>query len=120
YTSSDGGAHWQRTDGPPVGEGCAQGSPQVTSLPGGGELMAFLGAPECGGRIPSLTPFLAVTTRDGTTGRWSRIARIAPPTWKYGFDDGPALAVSAKKLYLAWTRSYGKLPATTVVSSISD
>src|SRR4051794_15398254 len=84
FTSVDG-KDWQRTDGPPVGEGCAQGSPQVAAVPGGGEVMAFLGAPECG-KIQSLTPFLAVTTRHGTTGRWSRIDRVAPAAWTYGFD----------------------------------
>src|SRR3954449_9100686 len=118
FTSTDG-KDWQRTDGPPVGEGCAQGSPQVAALPGGGELMAFLGAPECG-KIQSLTPFLVVTTRDATTGRWSRITRVAPAAWEYGFDDGPSLAVGPNRLYLAWTRSISKYQATTVVSSSTD
>src|SRR3954453_2482306 len=118
FTSTDG-KEWQRTDGPAVGDGCAQGSPQVATLPGGGEVMAFLGAPECG-KIQSLTPFLVVTTRNGTTGRWSRIDRVVPAAWKYGFDDGPALAASRKRLYLAWTRSLSKFDATTVVSSSTD
>ena len=78
FSSSDGGATWARGNGPQVGEGCAQGSPKAASLPGGGELLAFLGAPECG-NIQSLTPFLVVTTRAGSSGHWSPIVHVAKP-----------------------------------------
>src|SRR3954452_12535370 len=71
FTSADG-KDWQRTDGPPVGEGCAQGSPQVAALPGGGELVAVPGRP--GGRKNQVaTAVPGRQARDGTTGRWSRI-----------------------------------------------
>jgi len=119
FSSSDGGATWVRGNGPQVGEGCAQGSPKAASLPGGGELIAFLGAPECG-NIQSLTPFLVVTTRAGSNRHWSPIVHVAKPAWKYGFDDGPAVAASPKRIYLAWTRSLSKFVASTAVSSSTD
>jgi hypothetical protein len=119
YSSSDAGASWHRTDGPVVPGSCAQGSPQAASLAGGGQVLAFLAAPICG-KIQSLTPFLVVSRRPGATAQWSRIHRVAPSAWEFGFDDGPSLAASGNRMYLAWQRSYDKLEATTVVSSSGD
>lgn len=121
FTSRNAGKTWVRTDGPAVPTSCAQGLPQVAPTPGGGELVAFLAAPVCG-RFQSLTPFLVTSTRNGATGRWSRIRRVAKPAWEFGFDDAPSLASapSGKRFYLTWTRGYSKLVATTVVSTSAD
>jgi hypothetical protein len=63
-----------------------------------------------------------VTTRAAPTARWAPLVRVAKPTWKYGFDDAPRIAVdeSSGRVYLAWTRSLSKTEATIVVSSSSD
>ena len=121
YTSTNAGTTWEHTDGPAVGDSCAQGEPQVASLPNGGELVAFLGAPQCG-KLQSLTPFLVVSTRAGTAGAWRKVVHVAKPAWQYGFDDNPSLATApgGKRVYLAWTRGLSKFSATTVVSSSAD
>ena len=119
YTSEDDGVTWARTDGPPVPGSCAQGSPQVANLANGAQVVAFLGADTCG-TVQSLTPFLVVSTRAPGARRWSRLAQVTTPAWKYGFDDGPALAADGNRLYLAWERSFDKSLATTVVSTSGD
>lgn len=118
YVSTDAGVTWANADGPQVPGSCAQGSPQVAVLPGGGEVLAFLGAPVCG-KLQSLTPFLVVSTRTAG-GAWSPLRHPAKPAWEYGFDDGPSLAAHGDRVYLAWQRGYSKFLATTVVSSSRD
>ncbi|MFL5929862.1 MAG: sialidase family protein, partial [Gaiellaceae bacterium] len=121
FASRDGGETWTRTDGPVVPGSCAHGAPQVAALPGGGEVVAFLGAPQCG-RFQSLQPFLVTSTRATPTGAWTPIRRVVPTAWEYGFDDAPSLAASrdGKRVYLAWNRSYDKLTATIAVSTSTD
>jgi hypothetical protein len=119
YTSTDGGTTWKRAAGPVVpGGSCARGEPRV-ALGGGRQYLAFLGGLYCG---DNLTPYLLVTSRAGPADRWSRLVRVAPPTWKYGYDDGPALAVdrASGRVYLAWTRGLSAKRATIVVSSSTD
>jgi hypothetical protein len=120
YESLNGGLRWTRKGGPAVAGGsCAHGAPSVAFGADGREYLAFLATPYCG---DSLTPFLVVTTRAAPTARWAPLVRVAKPTWKYGFDDAPRIAVdeSSGRVYLAWTRSLSKTEATIVVSSSSD
>ncbi len=120
YESANGGARWTRKGGPAVAGGsCAHGAPSVAFGAKGREYLAFLASPYCG---DSLTPYLVVTSRSTPTARWAPLARVAKPTWKYGFDDAPRIAVdeSSGRVYVAWTRSLSKAEASIVVSSSSD
>lgn len=120
YASADGGSTWARTDGPVVAGGsCARGEPRVAIDGAGRQYLAFLVGEYCG---DDLTPYLAVSSRAGAGAPWSKPVRVAPQAWKYGFDDGPALALDARRggLYLAWLRSMSSRTATVVVSSSRD
>ena len=120
YESADGGTRWTRKGGPAVpGGSCAHGAPSVAFGAHGREYLAFLASQYCG---DSLTPYLVVTTRATQSARWEPLVRVAQPTWKYGFDDAPRIAVdeSSGRVYVAWTRSLSKAEATIVVSSSSD
>src|SRR5581483_6426021 len=119
YTSINDGRTWQISQPPALrGGGCALHAPRVTSV-GTTELIAFLASSPCGDDI---TPFLVVSTRAGTSGRWRQAIRVAPATWHYGFDDSPAAAsdVHAGMAYLAWTRSLNPKAEATVVSRSRD
>lgn len=119
YTSQDDGRTWKIAPAPTLrGAGCPFHAPRATSV-GTTELMAFLASEPCGDDI---TPYLVVTTRAGAAGRWRRAIRVAPPAWKYGFDDAPAVASdrNANIVYLAWTRGLTDKAAGTVVSRSSD
>jgi hypothetical protein len=120
YQSSDAGRTWTDTNGPRVAGGsCAHGAPAVAADGSGRQYLAFLASHYCG---DSLTPYLVVTSRAGPHDRWSPLVRVAPQTWKYGFDDAPSLAVDPHDgaLYLAWTRGISKAEAPVVVSSSRD
>jgi len=120
YSSADGGRTWERGVSPTLpGRTCAVGRPRVVIGPGGREYLTFLSGSFCG---DSLTPHVAVTSRAGPAGRWGPVTRVAPRTWKYGFDDAPDLALDRRsgRLYLAWTRSLSSTLATVVVSSSAD
>jgi hypothetical protein len=120
YESGDGGTSWTRKGGPAVAGGsCAHGAPSVAFGPHGREYLAFLAAQYCG---DSLTPHLVVTTRPTPAARWEPLVRVAAPTWKYGFDDAPRIAVDERsgRVYVAWTRSLSKAEASIVVSSSTD
>lgn len=120
YDSSDGGATWRRSEGPAVpGDSCSHGEPRVAIGPNGREYLAFVADSFCG---DTLTPYLVVTSRAGPRARWGPIVRVAPKTWKYGFDDAPDLALDDRNgtLYLAWTRSLAVDTAPVVVSRSSD
>jgi hypothetical protein len=119
YTSTDGGRTWRGDDGPAFKPGsCAHGEPRAASA-GGREIIAFLVGSPCGDQI---TPFLAATARAGPTGAWSALRRLAPPAWKYGFDDAPAIAAAphGNALYVSWTRSLSANGAGIVVSRSDD
>ena len=119
YASSDGGRHWAVQASPRLTRGCAHGAPQAVADGRGREYLAFLAAATCG---DTLTPYVVVTWRDGPDGRWSAPVRVAPPLWRYGFDDAPSLAVDegSGRLYLAWTRSLRRNAATVVAASSDD
>ena len=119
-TSADGGATWRTTDGPAVpGGSCAHGAPSVAVGAQGRQYLAFLASPYCG---DSLTPYLVVTSRPDARSRWSKLVRVAPSAWKYGFDDAPDIATDPRsgRVYVAWTHSLSKEEAIVVVSSSSD
>jgi hypothetical protein len=120
WSSRDGGATWHSVPGPAVpGGSCASGWPRAVAGPGGREYLAFLAGTYCG---DTLTPYLAISSRSGPAGRWSRLVRVAPATWKYGFDDAPSLAVAPRtgRLYAAWSRNLDPKRTTVVTSTSSD
>jgi hypothetical protein len=120
YESADRGKTWRRTDGPVVAGGsCAHGAPRVAADAHGREYLAFLAATFCG---DALTPYLVVTSRAGPGEKWGRLVRVAPPAWKFGFDDAPAFAVDQRsgRAYLVWTRGVSKRVATIVISASTD
>ena len=120
YLSRNGGASWQRTPGPAAPHGtCAFGWPRVLAGANGREYVAFLAGSFCG---DLLTPYLVVSSRPGPGGAWSPPVRVAPKTWKYGFDDAPDLALDehSGRLYAVWTRGIAAERATVELSSSDD
>jgi hypothetical protein len=118
YSSTNGGRTWRSEDGPVLREpACPHGEPHAVAG-GKAEYLAFLVAPPCG---DLLTPYLVTTSRAYTNARWAPVTRVAPPTWQYGFDVAPAIALDQRngRLYLSWTRSLSA-KAAAVVSSSSD
>jgi hypothetical protein len=69
-----------------------------------------------------LTPYLVVTSRASPSAPWAPLVRVAPAAWRYGYDDGPTLAVDRKsgRVYLAWLRSLDSGNAPLVLSSSAD
>ena len=116
WSSRDGGLTWERSAGPRGA--CGFGWPRAVTEPDGREILGFLAESPCGDR---LTPYLAVTSRSGPGAPWSRVVRVAPATYKWGFDDAPSLAVDPRsgRLYAAWSRNLDPRH-TTVVTSASD
>jgi hypothetical protein len=115
----DGGRRWRRTAGPAVpGKGCARGEPRVAVAADGRQYLAFLQGRTCNDRI---TPYLVVATRPDTSAAWT-LSAVTHPAWKFGFDDGPALAVDPRSgyVYVAFTRSLSIDRATTVWSVSRD
>ncbi len=119
YSSTDGGSTWKSRRGPPApGGSCAHGEPRVAIDGAGREYLAFLAGEFCG---DELTPYLVVAERDGPDARW-RLTRVTRSSWKYGFDDGPALAVDDRSgvVYAAFVHSLSRTRATMAVSSSRD
>ncbi len=119
YSSRNGGRTW-RSDASPLLRDpmCARGEPH----PAAGrarEFLAFLVEPAC---KDQLTAYVAVTSRPIGAHRWGPVVRVAPPTWRYGFDDAPALAVDVQsgRLYLSWTRGISAKTAAVVASRSDD
>ena len=103
YTTGNGGRTWRSGASPVVREpACARGEPH-TAIDGRREVMAFLVSPTCSDQLRS---YLAVTSREVGTSRWGPAVRVAPATYRYGFDDAASLAFDARsgRLYLSWTR----------------
>jgi hypothetical protein len=118
YSSANGGRTWRSEAGPALrAPACERGEPQ-SAAGRDREFLAFLAVPFCGDQ---LTPYLVVTSRTYAATRWEPVTRVAPPTWRYGFDNAPALALDQRsgRLHLAWTRSLSA-KAAAVVSSWSD
>jgi hypothetical protein len=116
WRSRDSGRTWERAGGPHGS--CGLGWPRAVVAPDGREVLAFLAEKPCGER---LRPYLAVTSRTAGSGAWSPVVRVAPPTWKWGFDDAPALAADPRsgRLDAAWSRNLDR-KSSTVVTSVSD
>jgi len=120
YSSVNGGTTWKHADGPAVpGGSCAHGAPSVAVDKSGRQYLAFLASQYCG---DSLTPYLVITSRAAADDRWGPLVRVAPPTWKYGFDDAPSIAVDSRggSVYAVWTRGLSKHDATVVASTSDD
>jgi hypothetical protein len=119
YRTGNGGRRWRAGANPVVREpACARGEPH-TVIHGSIEVIAFLVSPTCGDQ---LTSYLAVTTRLVGNYRWNPIVRVAPATWRYGFDDAPSLASDPRRgrIYLSWTRGLSAKTEAAVVSSSGD
>ena len=117
WLSRDDGRRWERSGGP--SGVCGIGWPRSVVAPDGREVLAFVAEQPCG--MDVLT-YLAVTSRDGPTGRWSRPVRVAPRAWKWGFDDAPDLAADPRngRLYAAWSRNLDAKRSTVVTSTSDD
>ena len=106
YESADGGARWRPGAEPALPAGtCFYEAPRVGIARDGRELLAFL-ASSCN---DTLTPYLVASSRSGPDASWSTPVRLAPRIGRWGFDDGPALALDTHsgRAYLAWTRAVG-------------
>jgi hypothetical protein len=127
YESTDEGRRWTSTLGPPLaGESsCTRGDPAVAIDRAGREYAAYIvasynttsAAVFCSN---DLAARLHVAFRNGPQARW-HTATVAAPSYRYGFDDKPAIAVTASgRVYLAWSRLFTDTYETTVVSHSDD
>ncbi|HET8895164.1 MAG TPA: sialidase family protein [Gaiellaceae bacterium] len=119
FDSADGGTTWRKSKSPAIpGKGCFFAAPRTAIDRGGRQYLAFMAGP-C---AETLTPYLVVTSRASSTAGWGPVTRLAPRVGRWGFDDGPALAVDRRsdRLYLAWVRGLDRSRVALVVSSSSD
>ncbi len=119
YDSNDGGDRWKESTSPAIpGKGCFFAAPRAAIDSIGRQYLAFMAGP-C---AQTLTPYLAITSRVGSSAPWEPVARIAPRVGKWGFDDGPALALDehSGRVYLAWTRGLAQVRVALVVSRSDD
>ncbi|HVH50835.1 MAG TPA: sialidase family protein, partial [Gaiellaceae bacterium] len=119
FDSADGGTTWRKSGTPAIpGKGCFFAAPRTAIDRSGRQYLAFMAGP-C---AETLTPYLVFTSRASSTAPWATVTRIAPRVGRWGFDDGPALAVDERsgRLYLAWTRGFDRSRVALVVSSSSD
>jgi hypothetical protein len=119
YTSVDDGRTWRLAPPPKLPTGsCVLHAPRIASL-GTTQVLAYLASSPCGDDI---TPYLVVSTRLGVSGPWSEGRRVAPASWRYGFDDAPSIASDPARriVYLAWSRGLTQHTEGTVVSRSGD
>lgn len=117
--SADGGTTWRKSASPAIpGKGCFFAAPRTAIDRSGRQYLAFMAGP-C---AETLTPHLVFTSRASSTAPWGPVTRIAPRVGRWGFDDGPALAVDLRtdRLYLAWIRGLNRRRVALVTSSSSD
>jgi hypothetical protein len=115
--STDGGRTWHRVDYNALnGTGCTHRDPKVAVDASGREYVAYVASDLCS---DELTPHLVVATRARLGAPW-HATRVAKPTWEYGFDDAPAIAVAGKRVVVAWTRSLGPHAEAVVVAASTD
>ena len=117
--SADGGSTWRRSPAPSIpGKGCFFAAPRTAIDRSGRQYLAFMAGP-C---AQTLTPYLVFTSRASATAAWAPVTRIAPRVGRWGFDDGPALAVDRRsgRLYLAWIRGLNRSRVALVISTSSD
>jgi hypothetical protein len=128
YESTDEGRHWASTLGPAIaGESsCTRGHPAVAIDHAGRQYAAYIRATY--NTLPSTPVFcstdiasrLQIAVRDGPHARW-HAGTVPPPSYRYGFDDKPAIAVtSSGRVYLAWSRLLSDRYETTVLSHSDD
>lgn len=119
YSSANGGRTWRSDASPVVREpACVRGEPHTVAS-ADREFLAFLVSPVCGGQV---TSYIVVSSRAAGAHRWGPVSRVAPATWRYGFDDAPSFALDGRSgtLYLSWTRGLSAKTAVVVVSRSSD
>ncbi|HET7572190.1 MAG TPA: sialidase family protein [Gaiellaceae bacterium] len=116
--SLDGGRSWRHVASPYVPPGsCVHRQPRLAIDAAGRQYFAYLGGRLCD---DSLTPFLVVATRPSASARW-HVVRVTPPTWEYGYDEGPSLALAPDgTAYVAFDRGLAETKATIEVSRSDD
>jgi hypothetical protein len=128
YESTDEGRRWVSTLGPPIpGESsCTRGHPAVAIDRAGREYATYIVATY--NTRPSTPVFcsndsstrLQIAVRDGPHARW-HAGTVPAPSYRYGFDDKPAIAVTASgRVYLAWSRLFSDKYETTVLNHSDD
>lgn len=120
YASKDAGRTWSERAGPQHNPNtCSWGDPSVAVARDGRQYVAFTEKSICATGT-DLTPYLVVASRKGDGAPWT-VRRVTKPATDFGFDDKPAISVGADgRAYVAWSRLYGRLFQTTVVSSSVD
>jgi hypothetical protein len=116
HTSADGGRTWS-SHVRPVSPLCTHRDPRLAVDAAGRQYIAFVQSDLC---EDELVPHVVVASRAGGSAPW-HIVRVAKPTWEYGYDDAPAIAVARNgRVYVAYTRSLGETAEAVVVASSAD
>ena len=119
YNSDLGGDHWTKSASPAIpGNGCFYAAPRAAIDSIGRQYLAFMAGP-C---AETLTPYLVITSRASSTAPWAPATRIVPRVGRWGFDDGPSLALDehSGRVYLAWTRGLDRQRVALVISWSDD
>jgi hypothetical protein len=118
HSSIDGGRTWRTRNYGALTTLCTHRDPRLAFDASGRQYLAYIGSDVC---ADELQPYLLVATRASATAPW-HIVRVAKHTWKFGFDDAPAIAVDQHSgtVYVAFTRSLGSRLQTAVVSRSTD
>ncbi|HLY94563.1 MAG TPA: sialidase family protein [Gaiellaceae bacterium] len=119
FGSTDGGATWRKSPSPAIpGKGCFFAAPRTAIDKSGREFLAFMAGP-C---AETLTPHLVIASRASSTAPWGPVTRIVPRVGRWGFDDGPALALDEHtgRVYLTWVRALDRSRIALVVSASND
>ena len=118
YTSTDAGATWTSTAGPPLGaDACARGEPSTAIDGRGRQYVAFIVNGFCTQDDPS--PYLVAASRAAPGASWT-VRRVAAPPFADSWDDKPALAAGERTVYAVWSRLQRWTHETMVVSSTRD
>ena len=120
YASQNGGRTWTQGAGPQHNPNtCSWGDPSVAVARDGRQYVAFTEKSICVTGT-DLTPYLVVGSRKRDGAAWT-VRRVTRPATNFGFDDKPAISVGDDgRAYVAWSRLYGRLFQTTVISSTDD
>jgi hypothetical protein len=120
YASKNGGRTWTERAGPQHNpSSCSWGDPSVAVARDGRQYVAFTEKSICVTGT-DLTPYLVVASRKKDGAAWT-VRRVTKPATNFGFDDKPAISVGEDgRAYVAWSRLYGRLFQTTVISSSDD
>jgi hypothetical protein len=120
YASKNGGRTWSESAGPQHNpNSCSWGDPSVAVARDGRQYVAFTEKSICV-QGTDLTPYLVVGSRKRNGAGWT-IRRVTRPATNFGFDDKPAISVGDDgRAYVVWSRLYGRLFQTTVISSSDD